>query len=80
VNVIDNWRQAPRMYVVQVLATIAIVQGVWAELPPELIAQLPPNLVHWVTVALSLAGIVVRVIKQFHPPDFPDTKPLKDQP
>jgi hypothetical protein len=78
--IIDNWRQAPRFYVVQVLATIAIVQGVWAELPPELVAQLPPNLVHWITAGLSVAGIVVRVIKQLHPSEFPDTQPMKDPP
>lgn len=63
-KLIDNWKQAPRMLVVQVLATIAIVQGVWAELPPEVLALLPPNLVHYVTLGLAVAGVVVRVVRQ----------------
>ena len=65
-KLIDNWQQAPRMYVVQVLALIAIVQAVWAELPPETVASLPAGFVHYVTAALALGGIVARVIKQFY--------------
>lgn len=63
-KLIDNWQQAHRMYVVQVLALIAIVQAVWAELPPETVASLPAGFVHYVTSALAVLGIVVRVIKQ----------------
>lgn len=61
---IDNWKAAPRMLVVQTLAIIAIVQIVWAELPPDLVAELPPKLVHWITIGLTVAGIVARVVKQ----------------
>ena len=63
-KLIDNWQQAPRMYVVQVLALIAIVQAVWAELPPETVASLPAGFVHYVTAALAVLGIAARVIKQ----------------
>ena len=63
-KLIDNWQQAHRMYVVQVLALIAIVQAVWAELPPETVAKLPAGLVHYITAALAVLGIAVRVIKQ----------------
>lgn len=83
-KLIDNWAQAPRMYVVQVLAAIAAVQGGWAMLKteaPELVAALPPNLVHYVTVGLALSGVVVRLIKQFYaPPEFAPTQPTEDEP
>jgi hypothetical protein len=65
-KLVENWQQAPRMYVVQVLAVIAIVQAVWAELPPEIVAKLPAGFVHYVTAALAVGGIVARVIKQFY--------------
>lgn len=63
-KLIDNWQAAPKMLVVQTLAIIAVVQAVWVSLPPEIVAKLPDNLVHYVTAALSVAGVVVRVLKQ----------------
>ena len=63
-KLIENWQASPKMYVVQILATIGLVQAVWAELPPEVLAELPKNLVHYITVGLSIAGIILRVIKQ----------------
>lgn len=73
-KLIDNWQQAPRMYVVQVLALIAILQTVWAELPPETVASLPAGFVHYATAALAVGGIVARVLKQFYA-QFPETYP-----
>tara|TARA_R110000868_G_scaffold2620_8_gene18735 strand:- start:25 stop:261 length:237 start_codon:yes stop_codon:yes gene_type:complete len=72
---IDNWKSSPKMYVVQILATIALVQTIWAELPAEVLTELPKNLVHYVTLALSVAGIILRVIKQdsVSPPTDKDT-------
>lgn len=74
-TLIDNWKQAHRMYVVQVLALIAILQAVWAELPPETVANLPAGFVHYATAALAVAGIVARVLKQFYDEQFPETRP-----
>jgi hypothetical protein len=74
-KLVSNAGKAHRMYVMQVLAVIALVQGVWASLPAELIASLPPGLVHYVTAALAVIGMVVRVIKQFSD-GFEDTQPM----
>lgn len=63
-KLIDNWRDAPRMYVMQVLALIAILQAAWAELPPQTVAELPAGFVHYATVALALLAMIGRVIKQ----------------
>ncbi len=81
-QLIPNAKQAHRMYVVQILLVIAAVQAIWAELPPEMIAGLPVNLVHYVTAGLALAGIVARVLKQFTtaPPDFQATQPTEEKP
>jgi hypothetical protein len=64
VALIDNWKSAPRMLVVQTLAIIAIVQAVWVELPQDLVQKLPEHFVHYMTSALAVLGIVVRVLKQ----------------
>jgi triacylglycerol esterase/lipase EstA (alpha/beta hydrolase family) len=82
-KLIDNWQAAPKMLVVQTLAIIAVVQAIWVSLPPDIVAQLPANLVHYVTAGLSVAGVVVRVLKQSglipadeqDPPAAPATTP-----
>jgi hypothetical protein len=76
-KLIDNWKSAPRMLVVQTLAIIAAVQSIWVALPPEVLAKLPANLVHYVTTGLAIAGIVVRVLKQngLIPADEPPKEP-----
>lgn len=76
-QLIDNWKAAPKMYVVQILATIAVVQGVWAELPPDVVAMLPPQFVHYATAALAAVGVLVRILKQFQAPDVPDEPPAQ---
>jgi hypothetical protein len=73
---IDNAAQAPKMYVVQVLAVIAALQAVWTQLPAEVMAYIPPNFVHYATAGLALLGVVARVIKQFDAP-FAPTEPQK---
>jgi hypothetical protein len=76
-KLISNVGQAHRMYVVQVLALIAAVQGIWAAMPPEIVAKLPEHLLNQITAGLAVAGVIARVIKQFAP-EFEDTQPMKD--
>jgi hypothetical protein len=64
VKLIDNWKQAWRMFSVQAMAAALMLQAVWPEIPPEIKAELPANLVHWVTVGTVLLGIVLRVVRQ----------------
>jgi hypothetical protein len=81
-QVIDNWKAAPRMLVVQTLAIIAAVQGVWMALPPDMLAKLPANLVHYVTTGLAVVGVLVRVLKQqgLLPPDEPAAPAQPEEP
>jgi hypothetical protein len=83
-KLIENVGSAHKMYVVQVLGLIALLNGVWAELPPEFKAQFGPGFIHYANITLAALGVVVRVIKQFWPEaaadvaggNFPPTEQL----
>lgn len=63
-RLIDNWRKAHRMLSVQAMALAAAIQGTWPLIPDDLKATLPPHLVHWVSIALLVAGIAGRLVSQ----------------
>jgi hypothetical protein len=71
-KLIDNWKQAPRMYSVQALAVIATIQGAAAYLSPEQLASQIPFLAAWTwggaiqsaTSFLGITGLVARLIAQ----------------
>lgn len=63
-KLIDNWNKAHRMLSVQAMALAAAIQGAWPAVPEDLKATLPPSLVHWVSVALLVAGILGRLVDQ----------------
>jgi hypothetical protein len=63
-KLIEEWRRAWRMLSVQAMGLALAIQGAWPEVPADLKAQLPQNLVHWVSVALLVLGIVGRLVKQ----------------
>jgi hypothetical protein len=61
---IPEWRKAWRMLSVQAMTWAAVAQGVWLELPAEHKAELPPHLVHYVTIGLLVFGVYGRIVKQ----------------
>ena len=61
---IPNWRQSWRMFSVQALALTALLQVVWEQLPPEVVAMMDHDIAQTVTALLCVAGIVGRVIRQ----------------
>jgi len=63
-KLIPEWRKAWRMLSVQAMTWAAVAQGVWLEMPAEDKANLPPHLVHYVTIALLVLGVYGRVVKQ----------------
>lgn len=67
------WKTAHRMFSVQAMALAAAIQGTWPLVPEDLKSSLPPTLVHWVSVALLVAGIAGRLVDQGHdkPKDTP---------
>jgi hypothetical protein len=63
-RLVDNARAAWRWASVQVLAVLAVLPIVWAEMPEEIRAMLPPEWQPWILSALAVGGIVGRLIKQ----------------
>ena len=77
-TLIENWRQAPRMYSVQALASIAALQAAQAYLTPEQLAAPILFAPGWTyaaalqaaTAFLGITGMLARLIAQ----DLPQQK------
>lgn len=63
-KLIPEWRKAWRMFSVQALAVIAMLPLIWSELPPDLVAMIPPAWTPYILTALAVAGIVGRLVDQ----------------
>lgn len=63
-RLIDNWRQAWRMFSVQAMALAGAIQTAWILMPPEQRASLPEHVAPWVSLALLVLGIIGRFVKQ----------------
>ena len=63
-RLIPNAKRAWRMMSVQAMALAAAIQGAWPAIPPDLKATVPENVVHWVSLALLVAGIAGRLVVQ----------------
>jgi hypothetical protein len=61
---IPNAGKAWRMWSVQIMAIIAVVQGIWTQLPEDIRASLPASFIQWLTAGLTVAGIAARVVQQ----------------
>lgn len=75
-KLIENWKQAPRMYSVQALALIGTLQGCSAFLTTEQLASAVlfypvwtwGGLIQSVTAFVGITGTVARLIAQDLPP------------
>lgn len=63
-RLIPNWRRAHRMLSVQAMTLAGAIQATWPLIPEDMKATLPPALVHWVSVALLVVGILGRLVDQ----------------
>ena len=63
-KLIPEWRKAWRMLSVQAMTLAAAIQAAWAGMPPDLVANVPPNVIHALTLSLLGLGIVGRLVKQ----------------
>jgi len=63
-KLIENWTKSYKMLSVQAMALATAIQGVWVTLPPELLVSIPPNVVHYVTIGLMIAGVLGRLVPQ----------------
>jgi hypothetical protein len=63
-KLVKDAASAWKWYSVQILAIIAILQAMWMNLDPEIIAMLPEDVKYWIVIVLSLLGVVGRLISQ----------------
>ena len=63
-KLIDNARNAWRMFSVQAMGWAIVVQAAWTELPPDLRDSLDASTVRYITIGLLVAGVLGRLVKQ----------------
>lgn len=63
-KLVKHWRTAWRWHSTQIMALAAGLQVLWAELPPEAIVVLPPEWQKWITAALLVSGMLLRLRDQ----------------
>ena len=68
-KLIDEWKSAYKMFSVNAMALAAAIQGTWVSLDETVRSELPKDIVHYATIALLVAGIGGRLVKQTPPED-----------
>lgn len=63
-RLVDDARRAWRWFSVQAMALAVAGQVAWANMPGDLKASVPPNLVTYGTIGLLVLGILGRLVKQ----------------
>lgn len=63
-SLVPDWRDCWRWFCMHAMFLAIALQGAWLELPDEMRAGLPPWLVHAVTIAILVLGMVGRVMAQ----------------
>ena len=69
-KLVDDIKNAWKWASIQAMAAALTVQGVWATIPDDLKAVIPPVYVQGVTLALLVLGIVGRLVTKA-PKDAP---------
>jgi hypothetical protein len=68
-KLIDEWKSAWKFLSVNCMAMAAAIQGTWMTLSDDMKAELPKNIFHIATIAVLVAGIGGRLVKQSPPPE-----------
>ena len=63
-KLIENARNAWRMFSVQAMTLALVVQTVWVEIPADLRESLDATTVRYITIGLLVAGVLGRMVKQ----------------
>jgi hypothetical protein len=63
-KLVDNWKQMWKWISVNCMAGAIAIQTTWAAIPDDLRASIPHGVVTVVTIAMLIAGIGGRIIKQ----------------
>lgn len=63
-KLVPEARRCWRWFSVQSMTLAGSLQGAWLAMPGDLKDKVPGGLVHWVTIALLVAGVVGRLVDQ----------------
>ncbi|WP_154905698.1 DUF7940 domain-containing protein [Klebsiella michiganensis] len=66
-KLVDDWKSARRWFSVHSLVLAGIIPTVWAELPPDLKASIPPGTMGTITAVIAACGVVGRLVSQSKP-------------
>lgn len=64
IALVEDWRKAWTWFSVHAMMLAAAIQGAWLQIPDDMKASIPPQLVQYVTIALLVFGVAGRLIKQ----------------
>lgn len=63
-RLVENWKQCWKWFSIHALLIVGVLPTVWATLPPDLKAYIPPSIMGLITAAVAVSGIVGRVTDQ----------------
>lgn len=63
-SLVSDWKSAWKWLSVNCMALAAAIQGTWMSLSDDMRQELPKNAIHIATIAVLVAGIGGRIIKQ----------------
>jgi hypothetical protein len=63
-KLVENAKSAWRWFSVQSMVLAGAIQGAWLFVPEDLRASVPQNWLQSITIALMVAGVAGRLVKQ----------------
>jgi len=63
-KLVEDWRKAWKWFSVNAMILAAAIQGASLQIPDDMKASIPPQLVSGATIALLVLGVAGRLIKQ----------------
>lgn len=63
-KLVDDWKDCWKWFSTQALAISIALQTAWLTMPEKLKSEVPSGLVEWLIVAILVAGVIGRVVKQ----------------
>lgn len=70
IKLIENWRDAYKMFSVQAFALIGFLMGIqqaWDSIPDVVKAFIPQEYIGKITLFLAIVGAIARLVQQFFP-------------
>ena len=63
-RLVENWKQCWKWFSIHALLIAGVLPTVWATLPPDLKAYIPPSIMGLITAVVAVSGVVGRLTDQ----------------